>query len=565
MLKIKKWVGFALALTMLAAAPLPALAAAGGMFTTVTTGTGSGAAYQLETNFELSDEQKQALEKIYEIIPELRELTEISVSMDETADTWHVWLNDAKDADEAVPFAADANLSFDAGSGELLGFNLFYPAWASEEMPSQQLARQHADAFIRQLLGDQADQYQISGFGDSGFRASDGEGNEISWQTLSVSYCPLVNGLPFFGGVSRVDVNVAGRVTGYGRYDQYDRYDRSKRGLDLGLFPPVQEALSLTAAEQVMAEKTTMQLTYGHPYVKQGSPILAYVADSPGYINALTGEPVEMYATGQPQQEMVKLVGQGEEMTAYNRSEAEALTSQLLGVDLEEMYFNRSEDYNWFPHDVLSVSYDWHTCTEGEPPGGEILRSVNLRTLADSGEIVGFHLYDNSAQDKQYTLTQEAALSTAMRFMERVLPEGDTEMRLQIWPDISETAPDWLDQTLLDEGFKSQGFSFFFGRLHQGISVPYDGYSVEVSRATGEVTYYSRRDEVLPAVLLDGSLAVPAEQAKAEYLRNMPLQLVYIWPEWFGQRAPAPLLVYTTYMKTEWYFIDALTGEAVLF
>lgn len=114
---IKKWAGLAFALMLLAAAPLPADAAV--MSGMVNMDGGGGSTYQLETDVELSDEQKQALEKIYEIIPALRELTEMSVSKNETADTWHVWLHEAQDAEEAVLFAAEADLIFAAGTGEL--------------------------------------------------------------------------------------------------------------------------------------------------------------------------------------------------------------------------------------------------------------------------------------------------------------------------------------------------------------------------------------------------------------------------------------------------------------
>jgi len=34
---------------------------------------------------------------------------------------------------------------------------------------------------------------------------------------------------------------------------------------------------------------------------------------------------------------------------------------------------------------------------------------------------------------------------------------------------------------------------------------------------------------------------VTAKAAKAEFLKNQPLRLVYLWPEYFDQKAPKPL------------------------
>jgi len=67
-----------------------------------------------------------------------------------------------------------------------------------------------------------------------------------------------------------------------------------------------------------------------------------------------------------------------------------------------------------------------------------------------------------------------------------------------------------------------------------------------------------------PVPLPDNRNVVPAETAKAEFLKQHPLKLFYIWPEYYGQKAPSPYLVYIPDHGSNWGgYIDAFTGQTV--
>lgn len=88
-------------------------------------------------------------------------------------------------------------------------------------------------------------------------------------------------------------------------------------------------------------------------------------------------------------------------------------------------------------------------------------------------------------------------------------------------------------------------------------------YTVQVDALTGKVIEFGIGRRNLSVTLPDSNDAVTADVAKAEYLKRYPLRLVYIWPEYYEQKAPSPQLVYLPVSRDLGY-IDALTGKTVV-
>lgn len=581
MAKSKKWVVSALVIAILVAGPLVIYLAGypisiGG--TIVFAARDNGGAYQGEENFELSDEHRQALERIYEIVPELKKLTEKSTYRDEN--TWGVYLDEAKGNEVATFLSANARLVFEIGTGELLLYSFHNPDWASGELPTREFAVQQADNFIKQVLVDNGVQYLANSCRSNSGIITDGKGNEISLPLMSLRYYPLINGLPFlYDGGAQVEVGAAGHIVGYERYGSIER---PKEELDISLFVhPDQAIINPADAEQIIAEEITMELTYlpeGSFFNKQEKPVLAYMGSVlPLFIDAMTGKAPYWYGVDYMQMGQIILKGQWKEMAVQNQGEAEILLSQHLGVDIDKMErVETSREYN------EAGFYNWRKAVKPELPGSDwSWHTVTLQMQPDTGELINIRTDDSGELIKPAVLSQEDALALAVSFMEKVLPEGAAEMSVVAHRNRmrSDNAPDWADVSLLERGkgnnfddfypmyVQSSNYTHFsFISMRQGIPIYGSDYNVTVSLVTGKVTGYNRGNIIISDDFPDAGYVVSAAQAKAELLRNTRQQLVYMLPAWNGQKPPAPLLFYTTDYNDDWHldYIDALTGKAVL-
>ncbi|MDD4239090.1 MAG: hypothetical protein PHT62_11140 [Desulfotomaculaceae bacterium] len=108
-------------------------------------------------------------------------------------------------------------------------------------------------------------------------------------------------------------------------------------------------------------------------------------------------------------------------------------------------------------------------------------------------------------------------------------------------------------------GIPHPEYNFTFTCMHQGILVSDRGYSVTVDGPTGGITAFYDRNSSSSVTLPDSKNVVTTEAAKAEFLKSHPLRLVYLWPEYFGQKAPKPFLVYMPDYGASMEYIDAFT------
>ncbi|MFZ5597580.1 MAG: hypothetical protein ACOY31_11280 [Bacillota bacterium] len=216
------------------------------------------------------------------------------------------------------------------------------PKWATEEIPSPELAREKAVEFVRRLLGDRIKDYQLAeymGYGGGG--THDSEGNKIVWASATVHFYRLINGVPLLNSGFQVSVDAAGRVTGFHRIDSGDP--------DPAKFPDPSRAVGREAAEKTYAGLVEMKLNYlAHQPVKQLTlgkdrsetrPVLVYSPSFQSPIDAMTGQLLADFRDHLPQIDRITLFGEGKKLIVHTPEEATMLLSEEFGVDMSGLKF----------------------------------------------------------------------------------------------------------------------------------------------------------------------------------------------------------------------------------
>ncbi len=536
-----------------------------------------GAAGKPAAKVQLNESQRQALEKIYQTVPELTELSVESVH-DRGEAAWGVTMSDR--AGESAPgiMHAYASLTFETDTGELIRLDIQNPDWASAELPAPGLAKEKAAEFARQVLGDKMKDYQMSdGIGSGGGGAArDDKGNEIEWTYASVQFERLINGIPLLNSGFRVNVDVAGHVTQYYTEGFYEKNHGVKDGgLDPAMFPVPSLAITREAAEEIIAGLLEMKLNYvgRQPlqYPKSGSeeaetrPVLMYTPSLYAPIDALTGKLLDDFKVQPPLR--ITLNGEDKKLAARTPEEAETLLAGEIGIDMSGMKFEGVEEREErFGPGIKVKEYSWRSESQTGPdgrPDHSTMRFLHLGTMADTGRVVGFSLQDEAGRGKKAVLSREAAQETAVQFMQRYLDRGAAELEMYVSPPPEESIPDWVDRSKLKDDEQRPEFHFTFTCTHQGIPVSDRSYSVTVDGLTGRIARFYDGNSSSSVALPDSKNVVTAAAAKAEFLKSQTLRLIYLWPGYLDQKAPKPLLVYMPDNGVSWKYIDALTGKTV--
>ena len=530
----------------------------------------SGDAIQLFSKAELTEAQRQALEKMYQIIPELKELSLQNVEYNEDRTAWGGYLTDGSPDVTPDNRRIRAGIAFDAKTGELINFYIDNPQWTAENLPSPALVEEKAAGFARELLGDRLEEYEMGEtMSFSSGSTTDDKGNKIMMTSAHVYFNQLINGVPFLNSGFQVSVDSAGHITEF-RKEKDNNQDSAK-------FPDPSRAMTKEAAEKAFAGLVEMKLSYNSrqplrlSWLGKGgeetTPVLMYYPSFSGFIDAETGKPLDDSWGGLQQSQRIILNGEGKKFYAATPEEGARLLAEEFGVDMAGMEFGSVR-----VHDLPVTSgyqfkeYSWRSETQQETDNKSDwneVRFVNLKTIAETGEIVGFGIQDDSGRGKQGTVSGEDAQKTAVQFLQRYLEPGAAELVLTVFPS-EDNIPAWVDQSkLTDQMQQRPQFFIQFSETYQGIPVADSSHIVRVDALTGKVTEFGIGSRNASVTLPDSSDAVTADVAKAEYLKRHPLRLVYIWPEYYEQKAPSPQMVYLP-VSGDLGYIDALTGKTVV-
>jgi len=372
----------------------------------------------------------------------------------------------------------------------------------------------------------------------------------------------------------RVGVDVFGHITSFHR-------DREE-GIELAESPDPAQAVTREEAAKNFTGLLEMELQYLErlpsygPFKPEGEarPALVYVpAGLTAAIDALTGKPLAEFMPSLPRSQRLTLQGEGRQLIVKTPEEAGKLLTDVFGIDLAGMQFHGSVDVSPFGNrESKQKDYSWNTMPQkggdGRPDPGQ-MRHAHMTIDAGTGQVIGFNYQDESGRGQKGTASLEAAQETAVQLLQKYLPEGPVEMEMRVrYQDVEEMIPAWVDKSKLKEHERPRPvISFTFNRVHQGVPVMDRAYSAQVDALTGKIVGFytgksvssiTKPDVALP----DNRNVVSPEAAKAEFLQQHPLKLVYIWPEYFNQKAPAPWLVYILGPGAG-YFVDAFTGKTV--
>lgn len=465
-----------------------------------------------------------------------------------------------------------AHLEF-SSTGQLISFNLRNPQWASKELPSEELAQERAQAFVQHILGDKSKQYKMLGVNGhiSGASRSD-DGKETIWRSSSVGFNRLVNGVPYINSQMRVDVDSGGNVVSFSRFRDLE-VDESK-------FPDPGLAVDMEKVKADFAQSINMNLRYINKIEKgplsmkeadmPGKPILTYIASNYDLVNAVTGQPWTEQKNQQGTEDYLKkhsLVGQGKSAIVKSYEDAANFLERELGLDLTGL---KKPDFDRSPIPIDSkakiIHYSWHTEPVMDQDGNfrpSESKHIGLEVEADTGRIIGLNVQDDSRRGIPVMIDQEAALKTATEFLSNYLPKGQRELFLaNISSEI--VVPDWVDKNKLDKRHLPEPqFSFFFNETYQDIPVLTRYYSVSVDGESGKILGFHLGEANQAQDLPDSKGVISQEVAKEAFLKHFALELAYVWPEYFDQKASEPMLIYMPKMGPYFSWIDAKTGEPV--
>ncbi|UFJ40010.1 DUF4901 domain-containing protein [Brevibacillus humidisoli] len=539
----------------------------------------------------MSQAVEQSLDRLYQLVPELQEmkLTDQHLRPAENGRSaaWYLHFSNAPEQPqeaEDLQDTAHAYLSLKAETGELLTFNIQHPQWSSEEMPTAQLTKEKATAFMKQLLGDQADDYRLSdsvGYGRSASR--DSNGNETVWTSASVQFERLIHGVPLINSGYQVEVDSFGHVTSIYQTDE----DSGVAPIDLEAFPDPSEALTVEEAKKAYQDLIEMELVYSAYGPGQriligtnddaeesaAKPSLQYRPNFTKVLDARTGKEADMgmrLANREELSKSIKLEPQGKELVAETPEDAAALLSDEFGIDMTGMRFDEREEMDW-PTQKKFLHYSWHSEPKEDVEGPDRyadMKYVHVGIDAETGQVLNVSVQDESKQGAKPSISEDQAEKAAIQFLETYTDSDIEELMLRsMYSSVEKPLyPDWVDESKVEERMAESApeFTFFLNESYQGIPIIDRSYQVTIDAVTGEVSRFylpSQREQDLQ--LPDSSQVVTPEAAAEALFDANPPRMVYVWPEFAGQRAPQPWLLYISDYTAGGGYLDAITGKWV--
>ncbi|MGF9908518.1 YcdB/YcdC domain-containing protein [Brevibacillus porteri] len=516
---------------------------------------------------DYSQDVQNSLDKLFEAIPELKGYRLVNKYHEEDSFRGYpspIWslrfTNMPKTAEkEEYDAYSSVRLELDAYTGRLLFMDIRNPAWASADYPEEKLARDKAATFIEDLFGTEAKRLKAEqnlGRGKAG--SGDGKGNKLEWAHTTVDYHSLINNLPLSSNSLSVSVDHAGHII---QYEAYDFIDPSKVN-----WPDPKKAITLEEASKIYKDKLKMDLVYvseqpissaqnGKPAEKK--PMLIYQLNTIGWIDALTGkvigEEAELAGEG------VRVKGEGKSIKIASREQGEKWLKTQFGIDVSGATFEYDDHKDNLLEGLQTIeSYRWMNDSNKGTPAFEL---VSLTTDEQSDRLIDFDLNFPDERKTEQKISVEEAKKKAIAALVPYLDPALTELSL-IVETPEEDIPEWVDKNKLDKE-EDKAYSFTFLGKRNGLEVSDESYMVGVDKATGTITELNLHPLNPGITLPDSKKIVSAAEAKETIQQEIDLELVYVWEQYDGQRAPEPQLVYQRKWKNGYSFIDASTGELV--
>ncbi|WP_139491958.1 YcdB/YcdC domain-containing protein [Brevibacillus dissolubilis] len=516
---------------------------------------------------QLPAKVEASLAQLKELIPSLNSLTTMQKQYipnlyGNGINGWSITISDRPEkADDSKRYTT-AFLDFDAKSGKLLNMSYRNDAWASPQMPTKEFAKEKAAAFLQSLIGAAANNYKIRdqiGNGiDSYPDPVTGEKKQSAHAT--VHFTRLINNIPLAGYEIIIAVDQGGHILHYQSIESAEP--------DVSKFPDPSKALSLPAAKTALSKELQGKLTYNSTQplsVNQQTgatdtkPVLKYDFNALP-LHALTGETVEYYKSPEEGPGIpLTLKPSGKGFTIDSRAKAESFLKEELNFDVTGLEFRETS----YPREdgIQTINYSWMALDEHHKDP----RHATVVIDKSNHQIVHITTERTTPAKKDGYISKEKAQEIAEQFLSKYVTAEKkaliTHLELVENPF---TPPAWVDESKLDKDllkdYRAQ-YGVVIHGLHNNILIQDDSFSFSIDAATGEFNHFSAHTVKPGTPLPSSDTYVSLADAQKTFVEATELQLEYVWPQFFGQMAPEPLLVYTP--SDDWRFVDAVTGKLI--
>jgi hypothetical protein len=515
---------------------------------------------------------QKTMDRLFALQPAFKQLR-IHMSMpDENKKTFSIWLTDTpndKDLYKEHYVGSSGHLTFDMETGELRSFHIQMKEWASEKKPSTALAKEKAEQFLISWLGAEGRKQfgEPTSNGSGSSTTYDKDKNPITWAYRQVDFPLVLNNIPVSGGnFLRVEVDVAGHIV---------QFEYNPPNLKNTSIPTTNNIRSAEDIKKQLITADSIQINYveeqpqkygGSPKEKQETqPALRYDLNAYGSFDAQTGKPISGMTGEELKQDffssapwkVVKINPQGNKLIAHSEKEAAAILSKVFNFDFSQVQLQK-QDEPPFLREGQDLYFSYHWWNE---------KNISAHASGEkaSGWITNASLDVNSENSSTATVSKEDAFATALAFIEKYAGPTAKELEVQYHTFESEQPPAWVDKEKVPVfNNERQNHHFWFQERYEGIPVIGRSYSVTVDATTGKITSFSLAPHKEKLNLPMPKGIVSKEKAAESFLQNKKLKLEYMWPSYFGQNGPAPILTYTWNNSEDTVdYVDAFTGNYI--
>ncbi|UED72967.1 YcdB/YcdC domain-containing protein [Brevibacillus sp. DP1.3A] len=394
--------------------------------------------------------------------------------------------------------------------------------------------------FLNKLLGADSENYRLLDANNPGL------------------YLRYYNGLPVLSDEISIVTTDSGHV-------QYFR--KEPVSFEPSRYPDVSTAVSEEVAIKELSEHMKLRYVQNpriRPESKQGEkwqPILEYTPavsfmqrgredGTEWHIDATSGKIV--YGTGDNglaydqlnTKKAHPIESPKEYVKVRSKDEAKALLQAEFGVQVEGLTYRESERER-----DGRKKYVWYDKND---------KYIGVEVIAETGSVVGLGTPRSNAA---VTVKRQQAEEAAFAFLHKYVDPGVKEVQLAQVIQPGEASP-----------VSSGEWEFRFFLSKDGIPVQdreqKAAYSVTVDPSTGKVTKFDNYRETHELVELPASdKIISKDKAVEEYLRVMPLKLVYLMKDVDGQKLPQPKLAYVPWseekLANKFMALDAVTGKII--
>ena len=407
----------------------------------------------------------------------------------------------------------------DANSGVLLSFyrnvnpeDYQFPASVKYE-GAVELARE----FLNNLLKDKGNEFIL----DERYPTYTTQILRNPWDTYSIRFLRVVNGIPFSNNIAYVGVDSKGNIVNY----QYDSQDNV-------VFPEPTNIIPKDQVLQKLESNLSMELSYvinynQYPSTEDPKVYVSYVPSNFSYnLNATSGEFIDY--TGNP-----LVLDQKQNSPLAEEPKDGVATKLSTPLSKEEALEKINEKYN-IPKEVIissnrlverngskvwEIQFEYRTFSGGTGWNGASVDS-------ETGEILQFDInpyYSEKIRqeyfgkefptDKEFTITYEDAKELAEAFVKENMKDKLHQLYF---------STQYINKPTVFEPF----YRIQFVRKVEGILVPFNSIYVTISADTGDVVGFSQRwDDSLTLPKVEN--VISKEEAKKVFMSQLDLELEY--------------------------------------